>query len=281
MLQNVNGQPARAAFPSFANPQPSGPALNDLILYEFPLNERIRVFMRLEQLFQQIDHFMGGNSIWDSRAVIATLLEILTIFGRNDLKSEILKEVDRHSAVLTKMANNQQIDHAKLEKILGELERIGNQLYSTPGKIGQTLMESELFKSISQRSSIPGGTCAFDLPAYHYWLQQEESRRKRELEIWLHPFDNIRTAIKLLLNFIRQSASPSQERASSGFFQKTLDHSLPFQLLRVGLNRSQPYFAEISGGKHRFTIRFMSINGSERPAQSEDDIDFKLTCCIL
>jgi cell division protein ZapD len=259
----------------------TGPTLNDLVLYEFPLNERIRVFMRLEQLFQQIDHFLKGNSIWESRAVISTLLEILTIFSRNDLKSEILKEVDRHASVLNKMASSQKIDSAKLEKILAKLNAIGGELYSTPGKIGYSLMENELFKSISQRSSIPGGTCAFDLPAYHFWLQQDEAHRRQDLEDWLRPFATIRTAIDLLLNFIRQSASPILEHCKAGFYQKTLDHSLPFQLLRVGLNRSQPYFAEISGGKHRFTIRFMSSNASERPTQSEQDVSFQLTCCIL
>ena len=255
--------------------------MNDLVLYEFPLNERIRVFMRLEQLFQQIDHFLKGNSIWESRAVIATLLEILTIFSRNDLKSEILKEVDRHVGVLNKMASNQKIDQAKLEKILSKLNAIGDELYSTPGKIGYLLMENELFKCISQRSSIPGGTCAFDLPAYHYWLQQDEERRKQDMEGWLRPFETIRTAIDLLLSFIRQSATPTLEQGRAGFFQKTLDHSLPFQLLRVGLKRSQPYFAEISGGKHRFTIRFMTSNASERPTQSDEDVSFQLTCCML
>jgi cell division protein ZapD len=255
--------------------------LNDLVLYEFPLNERIRVFMRLEQLFQQSDHFMRGNSVWDSRAVVATLLEILTIFSRNDLKSEILKELDRHAGILNKMANSHQIDPVKLENFLSTLDQISNQLYSTPGKIGQLLMESELFKSISQRSSIPGGTCAFDLPAYHYWLQQEESKRRQNLDQWLQPFELIRTSIDLLLNSIRQSSTPTQEQAQAGFFQKTLDHSLPFQLLRVGLDRAQPYFAEISGGKHRFTIRFMIATASERPSQSAEDVEFQLTCCML
>jgi cell division protein ZapD len=255
--------------------------LNDLVLYEFPLNERIRVFMRLEQLFQQVDHFMIGTSIWECRAVITTLMEILTIFSRNDLKSEALKELDRHNSVLSKMADNQKIDHAKLRQILQQLEKISGELYDTPGKIGHSLMENELFKSISQRSSIPGGTCAFDLPAYHHWLQRDEDLRRADLDKWLEPFHTIRTAIDLVLNFVRSSASPSSEHAHAGFYQKTLDHSLPFQLLRVGLPRKQNYFAEISGGKHRFTIRFMTVNATERPTQSNDEIDFQLTCCIL
>ncbi|WP_240342515.1 cell division protein ZapD [Methylococcus sp. EFPC2] len=260
---------------------PAGSPLNDLVLYEFPLNERIRVFMRLEQLFLQADHFMQGNSVWDSRAVIATLLEILALFSRNDLKSESLKELDRHAGVFGKLARSQGIDAAKLSTLLSQLESLSGRLYASAGKIGQPLAENELFKAIAQRSAIPGGTCPFDLPAYHYWLQQGDALRKRDLEDWLAPFATIRAAIDLVLNTIRQSGEASEEVAPGGFFQKTLDHALPFQLLRVALSKDQACFAEISGGKHRFTIRFMTSHTNERPTQTNDKIDFQLTCCMV
>lgn len=256
--------------------------MSDVIIYEFPLNERIRLFMRLEQLFQQLDHFMKGNSVWDSRAVIDTLLDILAVFSRNDLKSETLKELDRHSSVLSKMArNHQDIDYGKLERILSSLDSISRELYETPGKIGISLLENDLFKSISQRSSIPGSTCSFDLPAFHYWLQMSDRERKADLERWVQPFQLIRSAIDILLNFIRTCAAPANELAAGGFFQKTLDHTLPYQLLRVGVGRSAPCFAEISGGKHRFTVRFMMPDPAQRPVQCPHDVQFQLTCCLL
>jgi cell division protein ZapD len=256
--------------------------LNDFITYEFPLNERIRLFMRLEQLFQQVEHFMAGDSVWDSRAVIATLLDVLTLFSRNDLKSEALKELDRHSAALSRMARGQQeVDHAKLEQALAKLDTLSKELYGTPGKIGVSLMENDLFKSISQRSAIPGGTCSFDMPVFHYWLQLGDAQRKRDLEDWVRPFRLIRSAIDLLLNFVRNCGAPSEELATAGFFQKTLDHTIPYQLLRVAVEYGQPYFAEISGGKHRFTVRFMRTDASQRPVQCPEDVKFNLTCCLL
>lgn len=255
--------------------------MSDYIIYEFPLNERIRLFMRLEQLFQQMDYFMSGDSGWDNRAVISTLLDVLNLFSRNDLKSEALKELDRHSAVLIKMASNQEIGPAKLNKIVGTLDRLSKELYATPGRIGLSLMENELFKSISQRSSIPGGTCSFDLPAFHYWLQLDKQQRRQDLEGWLEPFRLIRSAIDILLNFIRTCATPTEEKAIAGFFQKNLDHTLSYQLLRVAIDRSQRHFAEISGGKHRFTVRFMMTDTVGRPMQCSEDISFRLTCCLL
>lgn len=237
--------------------------------------------MRLEQLFQQLDYFLERDSVWDSRGVIAALLDIVALFSRNDLKSEVLKELDRNAAALSKMARSTEVDHAKLRLLLERLESYSRMLYATPGKIGLSLSENELFKSIAQRSSIPGGTCSFDLPAFHYWLQLDDRQRKQYLEEWVQPFRLIRAAIDTLLNFLRTSSSPTPESASAGFFQKTLDHTLPFQLLRVGVPCTEECYAEISGGKHRFTVRFMKPDGVGRPVQCSEDIPFQLTCCLL
>ena len=250
--------------------------------YEFPLNERIRVFIRLEQLFQQLNHSMEGATVFDKRSAISTLLAILMIFSRNDLKSELLKELDRHSKALNQIANSEGVDTVKLEQILNDLNAISKKLYAANGKIGINVMESNLFQSISQRRSIPGGTCSFDLPAFHYWLEQHDSVQQADLAHWTKPFVDIQSAINLSLNFIRQSSIPTQEIAEAGFFQLSLDKSQPFQLLRVAVDHSFPCFAEISGGKHRFTIRFMKPSTDKsRPIQISDDIPFSLTRCAF
>ena len=250
--------------------------------YEFPLNERIRVFIRLELLFQQLNHFMDGVTVFDKRSAISILLDILTIFSRSNLKSELLKELDRHSKALSQIANSQNVDKVKLEQILDDLSVISKKLYAANGKIGINVMESDLFQSISQRSSIPGGTCSFDLPAFHYWLEQDNNTQQEDLAHWTKPFVDIRSAIDLSLNFIRQSSIPTQEIAEAGFFQLSLDKSQPFQLLRVAVDNTLPCFAEISGGKHRFTIRFMNPStDSSRPIQISNDVPFSLTRCVF
>ncbi|MGR9116683.1 MAG: cell division protein ZapD [Gammaproteobacteria bacterium] len=254
--------------------------MNTPIIYEFPLNERIRIFIRLELLFKQLEHFVEGNTVSDRRAAISALLDILTIFSRNDLKSEILKELDRHSKVFTQLASTDGVDTKKVNDILAELTQISKNLYAYNGKIGIKVMENDLFQSISQRSSIPGGTCSFDLPAFHFWLEQEEEVQRNALKQWTQPFSDIRKAIDLILSFIRQSSMPTQKIAPAGFFQLALDRSLPLQLLRISVARNVPCFAEISGGKHRFTIRFMNPStDASRPSQTPDDITFELTCC--
>ena len=71
------------------------------IIYEQPLNERIRAFLRLEFLFAQSAQHLRDDSQWGSRCTLSSLLDILSIFGRTDLKTEVLKELERHSSTLT------------------------------------------------------------------------------------------------------------------------------------------------------------------------------------
>jgi cell division protein ZapD len=256
--------------------------VTNTITYEFPLNERIRVFIRLEQLFNHFSWFLSGENVADKRAAIDILLDITLILRRNDLKSEILKELERHTKVLNKIANSQGVDTEKLDQILNQLTQTSKSLYSASGKAGVNVMENDLFQSIAQRSSIPGGTCSFDLPEYHYWLEQDESIKVRDLQYWSSPYKDIRTAIDLILSFIRQSNTPSEEVAIAGFFQLTLDKSQPYQLIKTTLDKNLPYYAEISGGKHRCTIRFMApATHEKRASQSPENIPFSLTCCLF
>lgn len=254
--------------------------MNTLTTYEFPLNERMRVFMRLEHLFIQLNDFLAGNRISDKRAALTILIDALSIFSRNNLKSELLIETERLSRVLP----NALFDKEKMAELLTKLDNTKKNLYASNGKIGAKLMASNLFQSVSQRSTIPGGSCSFDLPAFHYWLSQAEVLQQKELSEWTKPFLEIHDAIALVLNIIRQNGSSSQETAKSGFFQSSLpvDSNDSVQLLRVEVPQTTPCYAEISGGKHRFTVRFMlPAIDSDRSVQTGKDIDFTLTCCQL
>ncbi|BCG64630.1 MAG: cell division protein ZapD [Methyloprofundus sp.] len=255
---------------------------SEYISYEFPLNERMRVFIRLEQLFLQLDHFFAGTSIWDKRVTVNILVDVLQIFSRHDLKAETLKELERHSNRFNQLSTHEGVDTSRLRKILDDLNVISKTLYAINGKLDLSGMESDLFKSITQRSSIPGGTCSFDLPSYHYWLEQSEDVQNQDFQMWIGQFSAIRTAIDLILNFIRLSGNTVEETAVNGFYQTTLEQTQPYQIIVAKLPRTTPYFVEISGGKHRISCRFMSsAAGNARPKQANVDVKFQLMHCIF
>lgn len=253
----------------------------EYISYEFPLNERIRIFIRLEQLFLQLDHFLLGQSIWDKREAVNTLIDILQVLGRHDIKAETLKELKRHANSLHQLSDKEGVDSTRLSKILDELNAVSTVLYATTGKTDVASIKSDLFETINHRSNIPGGACSFDLPSYHFWLKQAENTHN-DLQAWMSQLSPLRTAVGLMLDVIRLSAVSTQEIALKGFYQATLDPAQPYQIVIIKLLRSTPLFAEISGGKHRITTRFMSPSvGIIRPKQATCDVDFIINHCIL
>lgn len=251
------------------------------ISYEQPLHERVRTMLRLEFLFSEVRHALERGTHWDSRAAVQRLIEILALLGRGELRTEVIKELERHAAMLGRLAANPGVDEGRLKAVLGDIDARIAALHGA-GSLTQPLREHEFLNTIKNRSTIPGGTCEFDLPAYHYWLSQPEDRRRADLDAWMANLEPLRGALRLILNLIRNSAPPSDELAGGGMFQKTLDAGAPCHLIRVLLPADAPWYPEISGSKHRFTVRFLEHPDLTcRPAQTDADVRFQLVCCIF
>ena len=251
------------------------------IIYEQPLNERMRFFLRLEFLFRHARHCLNGSSAWDSHSGITTLVDILGILGRVDIKTEVIKELDRLSDSLNSIPRTADVNHTTLDQLLTTLSSMKSQLYAKEGSIVQELKNNEFIKVLIQRGSVSGGLNDFDTPVYHYWLTRSHDQRNADLKRWLASLDTLRMSIELILKLIRESTDFSEEVATTGNYQKTLDSGSSYQLLRILLADDTSYFAEISAGKHRFTVRFMEPHSSDRPRQTSNDVSFKLACCVL
>ncbi len=251
------------------------------IIYEHPLNERVRTLLRLEHLFTRITFHLPQPDEWSSRAAISGLLDITNILARADIRSEVIKELERHTANLNKIRSAPGVDGQQLDLILTDLENSTNRLRRITTQIGRGLRENEFLGNIMQRSTIPGGTCDFDLPQYHYWLQQPVERRHADLQGWFQELETLQGATRLLLSLMRNSAHASQALAVAGLYQHNLESQSPAQLIRVSLPEEAPLFPEISGSKHRFTIRFLEPSHSGRPNQTQLDVEFSLVCCIF
>jgi len=240
------------------------------------------MLLRLEHLFAQTDMWMTGSSTWHSRAVLDSLFEIQSLLGRSDISKELLKELERQAENLSLLGTNPNVDQQMLNDVLDQLDVLTDRLHSLDGHPGQKIRENEFLNTIQQRSTIAGGNCDFDLPAYHQWLLLPAENRAQDISKWLQDYLPIRDSIRMILNLIRDGATTSKQTAEAGFYQQSLDTSVPFQLIRVSLPIEHLCFAEISAGKHRFTIRFMHIpDQTQRPVQSEHDIEFLLSCCQL
>jgi len=251
-------------------------------IYEQPLSERIRTFLRLEHLFAKAEHALTSIDPWSSRATLEAVIDIMAVVSRADLKKEIIKELERHAATLHGLSRNPNVDPARLKDVLDTVKAQLADLRSDENSWGQELRDDELLSAVRQRSTITAGTCNFDLPALHYWLQSSADQRVNDLRRWLRSFTLLNSSVSLCLKLVRESAIATHELAQSGFFQRTLETSTPCQMIRVCLVNEARCFPEISAGKHRFTVRFMRLGATqERPTQTDTDVEFDLHCCVI
>lgn len=251
-----------------------------MISYEFPLNEKVRTMLRLEDLFERITHHIAAEFSVDHHAALMTLFEILEVASRADLKSELLQELERQKRNLSNLHNNPAISEVALDEILSELEKICADVLAMTGKVGQHLRENEWLMGIKQRAGMPGGTCEFDLPSYHYWQEQTAETRRANLQQWLAPLLPLSAAIDILLRLLRESGKVMSFTAHRGAFQQ-MQGGRVAQMLRVSLGRHLNCLPEISANKYAINIRFIDANYAAKSTVFEFDISFELTFCSL
>ncbi len=256
------------------------PDIDSQTVFEQPLNERMRSFLRLEYLFQSIRDGIEGESAWTARSAIVSMIEVADQLSRADIKGELIKELERHAGILQGLRANPGVNQATLEQTLARLEPLTAMLRSPACQPGAKLRHSELVNQIKQRLAIPGGTCNFDLPAFHYWLSRGAKQRTAQLNEWMQDLRVIEESIAAVLGLVRGSAAPRRVNAQGGFYQQQVDGALPCQIVRVVVADADNLFPEISGGKHRFTVRFFrQADLTARPQLWQETVTFELQCC--
>ena len=251
-----------------------------VLLYEQPLNERMRTFLRLEFLYTQLNYNTSQQSAWSSRGAVSSLLDIVAILSRGDVRGDVLKELERQIFVLERLQRTVEIDADRLDKILSSLRTQRSDLNSLGPKYLQELRDSEFLNAVRHRSSIPGGTCAFDIPEYTHWLRQGFERRSNDISRWITVVQPLCESVIALLWMLRNSKQPNKQLAVNGVYQHALNRDNTSALIRITLPGNSAIYPEISGGQHRFSVRLMQWNASEsRPEQIRHDVEFELAVC--
>jgi cell division protein ZapD len=252
-----------------------------LILYEYPLNERVRILLRLEDLFERLDYFAAGEHPLEHHVAIMTLFDILDIAGRADLKSDLLQELDRQRQALAQYRTTPGVSLDTLERILAQIENAWAGLNATTGRTGQHLRDNDWLMSIRSRAIIAGGACEFDLPSYHAWQHRPAEARRQEIAAWAAPFRPLHDSLTIVLRLLRENAQRIALTAQpGGGFQQQMGGKA-YQMVQVRLDPALGAIPEISANKYLLWIRFTSQDGDLRPRPFEHAVDFELALCNL
>ena len=250
-----------------------------MILYDYPFNERIRTYLRLEHLFLRLTDLLSREPALDHHFALTTIFEVMDVGARADLKSDLLKDLDKQKHILDGYRGNPVIAENVLDAVINQLDRCFVALNTLPGKAGQSLTENDWLMSIRSRIGIPGGTCEFDLPAYYAWQHKAGDQRRNDLARWASTLTPLSDSVHLLLKLLRDSGVPQKVIANGGQFQQNLPQGRTFQLLRLALDPSLDLIPEISGNRLMVSIRLMRQGDDDRLHPCSEDAAFELALC--
>ena len=222
-----------------------------LILYEFPCNEKIRMYLRLEHLFGQFNWFCAQNSSIAHHAALSTIFDLTDASARSDLKNELLQELDRERLAL-QAAKSAASGSADVDASLEALARVSQEIRRTVGRSGQSIRDNEWLQLIRTRQSIAGGTCSFDMPMLHYWLS--------------------------VLNHIRGTVSECECTAENGMHQLPLG-GRKCLLLQIWLPKGEALIPEVSVNKYMLWMRFSRPDEKRKLHIARERVLFKLGIC--
>ncbi len=252
-----------------------------MMLFEYPLHERTRLFLRLENTFLRLRALASVSDKFNHHAAMMALFELLDIAaGRSDLKSELLQELEKQRISLNQFLNVSGVDNSALAQVLTEIEQAYQGLVNWSQRPGQNLRDNEWLSAVKARSSIPGGMCEFDLPNYHSWLNLPADMREQQLAQWIDSFKPMENCLMLSLKLLRGGSAAIDVVAYKGQLQQDV-RVKPFQLMRIWLDESQAAVPEISASKYVVWLRLMQRSTEFKSSPLERDVPMKIALCAL
>ena len=234
----------------------------------------MRTFLRLDFLYQQALYPRRASPTRGRRGrATGSLLEILAITARGDIRSEVLKELERQMAVMHEYQSTPGVDRRPPRRPCCRTSlRLRTELNRAGATFLQPLRDSEFLNAIKHRSAIPGGTCEFDLPDYRHWLEQPCRDARGDVQRMDVDDPAARATPSPRLLWLTRAELPdrarrarARRRVPAAVRARESDASCCASRCR----RDTDLFPEISGSHHRCSMRFLtSARRQRRPTQT-------------
>lgn len=237
-----------------------------MIVFEYPLTEKSRNYLRFELLFEHIEESIKFNCESDTLVFFKSLFELIELSERSDIRLDLVKDLRELCEQMQTWLTHDQADIPAVEQLIEECKQLNSALVAMPKQV-KFFKSSRFLTSLKQRFFIPGGCCNFDLPHFHFWQSQDVSIRQQEAKQWFEHFATLQHALALFLKVKRHQGIQSQEQAKNGFFQGEVEHAL---FITVKVSPEKRVYPIISGHKNRYSIRFMNADMDNTHAGSTD-----------
>ena len=223
-----------------------------MINYEFPLNEKIRRFLRIEEIFSKIDYQQKKSQSFSEYGLFILLFDLMSTASRSDLKVELLQTLD--AAQIRLKNKRKSAKNSELVKKLSSAKVILEKSIIQPGFY---FGNDRLIQEVKARHDSPFGIVSTDFPELRYWIEIESKDiRDKYFYEKFAPFNPIKNAIKILLTTIRGEANFEKVETNEGLYQMKLNPSKKNDLITIQLSSGSKFFPHISSNKYAINMQF-------------------------
>lgn len=246
--------------------------MNNHTLYEHPLNEQVRAYLRLECLLIQLENTSSFDDSSQWHIFFKCLFDLVEILEQIHIRGELAKYLEKQRCKLEVWLDAPNVDIEQIQRLISHSGQLQHALLQTP-RPGLALREDRFLSSIRQRFSLPGGTTSFDIPALYHWLNCSAKQKDEDINKWRTSLRPLEDALLFWLQLTRGSAVMKPCTISQGFYQQDIDNA---HLLRIDISSKYNAYPLVSGYKSRFAIRFMPFDDT---VIISDSIDISLAIC--
>jgi len=243
-------------------------------IYEQPIDERIRKFLRLENIYMKINHHMHIDSKYDASSTLLNISDLFINLTRSEIKRDLISEIEAQKMRCQEYIKLDGADKIKLNSIMEKQNAILKTLHDLRTDYLNVLKNDELFQTIIKHIS----TSCSDLD---YWLSRDHDFRKNQINLWLELIKPIENSIFFCLDLLRKSSETVEITAKDGMYLFKMDIEKKIRLLRVTMKTDNYFFPRISVGPQRATVAFMTIDDNNKIIRLNQDINFVLDLCYI
>ncbi|MDG2253224.1 MAG: cell division protein ZapD [Methylophilaceae bacterium] len=240
-----------------------------MIHYEFPLNEKTRKFLRLEEIFIRAETQLANRMKASGCELFETLFNLMASASRSDLKVELIQELERQRGKAEKLIRTK-----KNIALQVALKKHRVMLEKSSIKPGFYFGTDKFLQEIKARSDSPFGILSTDFPEMQLWLQtQTQQSRRLFFKAKFAPFLPIKNAVTFLNSILRESAKMKIHKSNHARYEIKLDSSQKNDLVLVELSENLGVIPALSSNKYAININFNSMNKSNKVNKS---MNFKI-----
>ena len=255
-----------------------------MITFEFPLNERIRRLLRIEEIYQKFEHQLKNTHDYFEFSCFNTLFEIVQLVSRSDLKIDFLQELERQEKKQLVLLDHQGLKEGQLDpkEIISMIQVARKKLENIDVKPGFNFNNNLFLEEVKKRISSPGGLLDVDFPNFRNWTIQKTRKSKLEdFKTWAQPLMVFKDAASVILLILRYQCQVESIKAKEGKHQQTIDPLKTFDLIRLELENALNIYPEISANKYTVNVFFNQLNKELKKEPVKSNLEFKYSICWL